>query len=207
MLPNLPAPVNIAALRKSRISPEGGFDVKPSVLFDVVQYPAAGTTRLDFFIQTTADPTISNLQPAGQVSIGQWFRASRLYLEFLTRVSTAAGTTAGRADDVLAIKHLARGCLLYNNNTTQRRDVPLPISYLGAPSNTDTFVSGTYTAPIALQVGSQAANGGYPFDETICGGETFSFTMQFAPTLVPISANLDIRLSIFGQRYVPVSGS
>lgn len=206
MLPSLPVPVDIKRLRQSRISPEGGFDVKPSVLFDTVQYPAAGTQRLDFFIQTTADATISNLQPAGQLVIGQWFRGCRLYLEFLTRASTGAAT-AGRADDILAIKHLARGCLLYNNNTTQRRDVPLPMSFLGAPSNTDVGINGTQAAGTSLQFGAQAANGGYPFDETICGGETFSFTLQFQATLVPISALLDIRLSIFGQRYVPVSGS
>lgn len=206
MLPTLPAPVSIATLRKARVSPEGGFDVKPGVLFDTLVYPAAGTARLDFFTQTTADPTLCNLQPAGQLVIGQWFRASRIYLEFLTRASSGT-TTAGRADDVLAIKHIARGVLLYANNTTQRRDVPLPISYIGAPSNTDTMVNGTQAAGTSIQIGSQAANGGYPFDETILGGETFQFTMQFAPALVAISANLDVRLSIFGQRYVPVSGS
>lgn len=206
MLPKLPDPIDIQRLRAMRIAPQGGYDVKPSVLFDVVQYPTTGVARLDFFTQTTADPTISNLQPAGQLVIGQWFRGSRLFLEFLTVPSTGAGVV-GAASDVLAIKHAARGVLLYNNNTTQRRDVPLPITYLGAPSNTDVTINGTQAAGTSLQYGAQTANGGYPFDEAILGGETFSFTMQFQPTLVTVTTAVFIRLSIYGQRYVPVSGS
>jgi hypothetical protein len=206
MLAKLPPAVSIDALRAMRVAPKGGFDVKPAVLFDTVTYVAAGQVSLSFFTQTTADQTLCNLQPAGQLVIGQWFRVARIHLEFLTRVSTGAAV-AGRADDVLAIKHAARGQLIYTNNTTQRRDVPVPITYMGAPSDTDVDLNGTQAAGTSLQYGAQRSNGGWPFDEPIMGGETFSFTMNFQGTLVPISADLQIRLSLFGQRYVPVSGS
>lgn len=204
MLLSLPPAVDVATLEKLRVAPPSGFDVYEDVIVDTVIYPAAGVSRLDFFSQTTQDRTLCNVQPAGQLPQGQYFRAHRLFLDFLTEPSKSDGAaTIGRLADVDKILNTARGVISFSTNAKQRTRNPIPLRSLGGMGGAAGTIAGGAVAE--FQHVRNAPNGGFPFDVIIRGGETFRFGVDFRPdTLTAISADLPIALLVYGWRYVPV---
>lgn len=200
MLLNLPAPVDVPTLERLRTAPAGGFDVFEDVLFDTVTYPAAGAGRLTFFTATTGDQTITNVQPAGQIPAPHYFRAHRLFLDFATEPTRDDGSdAAGRLRDLDRILNIARGVIVFNAGATQRRRSPIPLRALGGMGGITGIAAGEN-----FQQARNAPNGGFPFDQIIRYGETFSFELNFAPG-VAVSADVPMVLALYGWRYVPVS--
>lgn len=200
MLLNLPAPVDVPTLERLRVAPAGGFDVFEDVLFDTVTYPAAGAARLSFFTNTTNDATLTNVQPAGQLPAPHFFRAHRLFLDFLTEPSRDDGPdAAGRVRDLDRILNVARGTITFVSGATQRRRAPIPLRALGGMGGVLASVAGE-----SVQHARNAPNGGFPFDQIIKHGETFGFEVNFAPG-VAVSADVPLTLAMYGWRYVPVS--
>ena len=199
MLLTLPAPVSVQSLEQLRQAPAGGYDTFEDVIFDTVSYPAAGTSRLTFFAQTSPDPTITNVQPAGLLPAPHYFRAHRIMLDFLTEHDTQPETGPNdRLRDCERVLNTARGILTFNSGATQRRRTGIPLAAIGGLGGLTAAVAGGNA-----QVVKNTPNGGFPFDQIIRYGESFGFEMNFAPG-VAIGADLPLRLSLYGWRYVKV---
>jgi hypothetical protein len=208
----LPAAPNVQGLDALRTIPQGGYEVYEDVLYDTVTYPAAGVGAggsLLFFTSqaNTADATLTNLRQPGQLPAPQFFYARAAFLEPLieTSIGNTVLTAAGRSQDLDRLMFTARGFFSYTNSVTNRTRGPIPLSALGGIGGSVVSFGGN-NAPAAgvgavLQQVKNHPHGGWPLDMVIKWGESIAWTATFG-TATAISADLPLRLVLFGWRYV-----
>ena len=120
-------------------------------LYDTQLYVDATTTRLTFFQTTSADPSISNMQNAGQLPDPQYFQWFYAYLDVLRRptINSVVGSdqlTPGAIDDIDNLIKDSRARWTFNLQDKQYG--PFPLSRLHGTGGAVGFgaVVGTVTA-------------------------------------------------------------
>lgn len=176
----------------------------PDVLYDTQTYLAAGSGPLDYFVNINADKSLSNMEQGGTLPAPQYFDIWRIFVNFLAPPSaTVADTQAGVANDVELILKSARARLTFKQ---KGKDIgPIPLTFFGTEGGlTAGFDTGRAAAAGAIiqQVGG-IFNGGFPINGsvTLRSQSNFHVLMEFSAANVAISANMAIRVSLFGIRY------
>ncbi len=189
-----------------------GADVEsiPYSIYDTQIYPAGGIGGLTFFQQTSPDSTLTNVEAAGQLPEPQWFELQYIYVDFMRGGvtneddSAAATRQVGIATDIETILKNARG--IAQLIVAQKLYGWRPLTMLQA--------SGGAVGAIAVGIGEDAAASGraqqlaqnglignglyYGGSVVIPPKQNFKLNMQFQPTLVPISADLPVRVTLDG---------
>lgn len=204
---NLKAVALSYAMLAARVKPQAGEpEAIPYPIFDTQTYPAAGSGDLNFFNAASVDRTRSNMDVPGQLQAGTWLVVERVYVDFLnTPTVTAADTQAGAANDIAQILKKARATLTFKYGSKSIADIPL--TFFGRSGGVEAVLGGNNTAPHLVQVGNMGDNGGYPIlgNIIIPPGVSFGATIKFAANNVAISADTDIRVSLFGMLHRPVA--
>lgn len=134
----------------------------PWVLYDTQTYTSAATTRLTFFQNTNIDPTITNMEAAGQLPDPQYFEIWYMGLDILIDVSTAA-TEAGAVDDVA--KLILVGRPTFTLTQSNKAFGPFPGSFLHASGGPTGGIASAIATPGSIQFGNNGV-----FDGGFCVG-------------------------------------
>lgn len=203
-------PKSIAELKD--IAFPHGADVEsiPYSIYDSQTYPAAGIGSLTYFQATNADVTLTNVEAGGQLPEPQWFELQYLYLDFMRggvtnqEASAAATNQVGIATDIETILKNARG--VAQLQVAQKLYGQRPLTMLQA--------SGGAVGSIAVGIGEDAgtsdraqqlAQNGLIGNGLYYGGsvvippkQNFKLILAFQPALVPISADVILRVTMDG---------
>lgn len=210
----LPTPLTIDQFNRTRVAPEGGYDVFEHTIYDTPTYLLAGLAGQVLSVfdgSRVGNRNLTNMGGAGfLVPRGQKFHAFRLFATPLVETTmSAAVDSAGRLRDVERVWRVAQGFVSLNIEATGRTRPRFPLSAVGSVPGIHGDVSpGTAAAQNPLQHLDQIGDGqGYPFNLQIDGGEAVSLAVQFrGDAATPIAADLPIQFALYGWLYVPVSG-
>ena len=194
------AVLNAEATPPSGRSLESIWDQK----YDTQTYPAAGTTApLQFFTAVNADKTLSNMEVAGQFPSTQTFQIFSICLDFLPAlaaggVSDGVATAAGNLDDMIRAMVIARPT--WTLNISNKAYGPYSLTLLHGTGGPTGFGWGTVAASHDFQYGRNEQSPGWNYFGRIIIPEqmTFTFTLNFQGTLVPVAQALLLRLSLLG---------
>lgn len=191
-------------------APSGDYpEALPDVLWDTIQYPAAGTAGLLNFFQNAnanlADPSLSNL-PAGRLDTYQYFEIHRVFSNFdsVPTITTTAAVT-GIGNDVSLVLHSWRAW--FNFVQAAKTLGPIKLLFAGRAGGVDPFVAteGSETSPARniIQFADSLFNGGFPVNGQIIlqPAQAFAFNIGGNGTAVAISAALNICLALMGVRH------
>lgn len=168
-------------------------------VFDTQTYLAAGANQLVFFNSVNNDKTLNNMELAGQFPNPQTFQIYNVCLDLLplSGVSTAAGGVAGNLDDMARILMVARPTWTLTLQNKQYGGYSLTaLRGTGGPTG---FGWGTFTAEESLQFAKNDPSMGWNYQGQIIipAQASFNITVNF-PSLVTITADTKLRLSMFG---------
>lgn len=175
--------------------------------FDTQTYPTTGINSLVFFTATNADKTLSNMEAAGQFPAPQSFQiyniCADLYPQAASLSEVAVGaapqtSVPGNVDDLQKILFQARP--VWTLNISSKIYGPYSLTLLHGTGGPQGFLSGTYTAQNVVQHGRNEISEGWNYQGSIIIPEqtSFSITVTFQGTLVPVNAAHNIRLSLLG---------
>lgn len=173
----------------------------PWVMYDTIQYAAAGQARLAYFTGTNpADLTMSNL-PDGKLETLQYFEIHRVFTLILTLLSiTTTAVVTGAANDVIILHSTGRG--IWTFSMTNKIWGPFPLEFFGRPGGPAVFIAmeGTETAPARnfLQFGTQNENGGFPGLGAMIVPPVTQFKTFLDFNSTAIAAAVNIRQSLMG---------
>jgi hypothetical protein len=209
----LPAAKNMTELAAMRNPPEGAVDVYPDTLYSTMVYPAAGVaigTPLQFFQGAETNPRdISLTNVPNGFLVAQRFHALYAFVVPIVESGLNAGvvatSAAGRVRDLDRILKTNRGFVSYTYSVTNKVRGPFPLDAFGEMGAIMPDFGGS-SAPAAgdaavLNHVRTGASGGWPLNLIIYENEGFPFNMQWG-VQTAISADLPLRLVLFGWRYV-----
>lgn len=213
MFNQLPTPLDGPGLEKARQPLVNGFDVYPDVLYDTLQYPAAGQAvgvPLKFFQGATnpiSDTSLTNV-PQGILPGGQKFHARKLFFVPLVEVGSLNAATldgTGVVRDIDRILTTSRGQWSYVQTAINKLRGPFPLDALGAMGGSIADFGGNDAPAAGSNAIYQHARlpliGGWPLDLIIYETETFPFNLVWGNQLA-ITANTLIQLRLYGWRYI-----
>lgn len=183
--------------------------------FDTQPITSTVTTTLKFFSTVQSDPTLGNLELAGQIQNPNWFELYAIKCDFLFPglVVGAAPGTAGPITDMAAILFQQRAFYEFTVNSKSYGKTPLSLAHgTGGPVG---LAQGTPAAAAFNSFGTNSVPdegdwlGGWVFDPNAGGQQevgsiilasTQSFqltvTMAAAPTLT--TTPLNVRMTMMG---------
>lgn len=207
---------NLRVIPKSRAqlkhatTPESGqtLEAVPHCLYDTQTFKADGSSsRLDFFTSTNGDPTICNMETAGQLVSGQHFEVTRIFADVQRGVSGTAGDGAGILSDVHKLLHVARGVWSMRLGP---KDIigPIPQTMLGSSGVAAGEFGGDLSsgAGDAVQRANYPQNGGFPVAGSVIipPNTKFGVSLIFAPG-VQVTADTPVRVTLFGVLHRRIS--
>lgn len=173
----------------------------PWILFDTQTYVDNTTTRLTFFQTTSTDPSITNMETAGQLPDPQFFEIHYFGLDVLRDVTTAAGGTAGAIDDIQ--KLILTNRMYWAFTISNKKFGYFPATFLHASGGATGFGWGTFTAEESIQYGNNGLfDGGYAVDGALVIPPKVGFTIETNwPAAVDITADVKLRFWMAGVLY------
>lgn len=177
--------------------------------YDTQVYPTTGITSLTFFTATNADKTLSNMEAAGQFPAPQSFQIYNICCDLypnaagLSEVAAPAApatSVPGNVDDMQKILLQARP--VWTLNISSKIYGPYSLTLLHGTGGPQGFLSGfgTVAAAVVAQHARNETSEGWNYYGSIIIPEqtSFSITVTFQGTLVPVNAAHNIRLSLLG---------
>lgn len=191
-----------AATPPSGASQEAIYDQR----FDTQMYPAAGTRTLTFFSAVNADKTLSNMEAAGQFPAPQSFRIHQIACDIFPAAAglsyNAAADAVGNVNDMQKILFQARPTWLLN--ISSKLYGPYSLTLLHGTGGPQGFIAESGESAATTLTGIQHARNetspGWNYDGSVIIPEqtAFSVTINFQNTLVPVSVDNLIRISLCG---------
>lgn len=167
--------------------------------FDTQTYVSATTTRLQFFIVTSTDPTISNMQAAGQFPDPQWLTIYDVTCDFLTRPSrVAAANATGELDDISQLLKSGRG--VWDLNISDKRYGPFSLSLLhGTGGPVGNFFGQSTAVDVSYQWANNTLSPGWNYKGSLIipPKTNFSIELRWSGALT-LTGNVLIRLGLHG---------
>lgn len=182
----------------------------PMTWFDSQTFTSASTVgAVPFFSVTNNDPSLSNMQLAGQFPGGEYFDIGEFHVDVLERVTAetagAADTAAvGALDDLYQLLMSSRSLLTFSYRNKPYGPWPLaqhrPLGFVRAN------VAGAFLAATAVQFGGWDAVGNvYEKSLTIAPTTKFGVVIGFPAALTLSQASAIIRVSMRGVHYRTVN--
>lgn len=182
----------------------------PMTWFDSATFTSASTVgNVPFFSVPNNDPSLSNMQLAGQFPAGEYFDVGEFHVDVLERVTAetagAADTAAvGALDDLYQLLMSSRAMLTFSYRNKPYGPWPLaqhrPLGQLRAS------IAGAFVAATAVQFGGWDAIGNiYEKSLTIAPTTKFGVGIAFPAALTLSQASAIIRVSIRGVHYRTVN--
>lgn len=164
--------------------------------YDTQSYLTGATTTLTFFQTTNADPTLSNMQAAGQFPDPMWFTLYDLTCDFLSQNTAQAANVLGELNDQSLLLKVGRATWT------------LTISDKNYGPYSLTVLHGT-GGPVGMGWGAVATGGQYSNNCLTPGWSyqgsliippktSFKIVLNWAAAQGTTLATLPIRLSLFG---------
>lgn len=79
------------------IKPQSGLEFYPHTIYDTQSYVSAASTSLTFYTNTSADPTLNNLEGPGQLPENTYFEIHRIMADLFIPPTTQATSAAPTA--------------------------------------------------------------------------------------------------------------
>jgi len=191
-----------AGLRRSATpGSAGGPEAIFHQFYDTQLYTSAATVRQTFFNNTSADPTISNMQAAGQFPDPQYFSLYDITLDFLPAtayVSTAATANTGNINDYGLLLMTARPT--WTLVLSDKRYGPYSLSALHGTGGVQGFLALTAAATNNAQYGHNNLNSGWNYYGSIIipPKTNFFIEVNYAAAQTLAGGNPNLRISLFG---------
>lgn len=214
MFNQLPQPLDIAGLDRTRSVPFGGWDVYQDIFFSTLTYPAAGQPigqPLVFFTgaEASTGPGLTNVaSPAALIPGGHKFHALKLFLiPIIENAVVGAGVldASGLVRDLDRVLKTNRPVLSYSSTKINKSRGQIPADVIGEAGGIMPDFGGN-NVPAAgnnavYQHVRSAAIGGWPIDLAVYENEgiTVSITWNVQNA---ISANMLLRVALLGWHYV-----
>ncbi len=201
------APVLTAAQLAQAANPSsaGQPEALPWFLYDTQLITSATTTSATFFQTVQTDPTMGNMESAGQLPDPQYFILHYVTCDILDPPIANAGHAAsalGPVNDIDVLLKTQRATFTFQMSNKTYGPFPLTLCHgTGGATGNGTA---TYTAEASIWYGNNGivGSGGFPFLGSIVIPPKvgFKFTVNFAaaPTL---SGNINMRLGLAGVLY------
>lgn len=169
--------------------------------------PATSLGAVPYFSVTNADPSLSNMQLAGQFPADEYFDLGELHVDIIGRVAAqtagaAASAAVGFMDDVMQLMYTSRATITLTNRNKPYGQVPLAqCRPLGGLETAAT--AGLFAAATSVQFGKWDATG-WIFEKQITLGPSakFGVTIHWPGAAMTLSiATYQIRVALRGVHY------
>jgi hypothetical protein len=170
-------------------------------LYDTQTYPAAGIVTLSFGL-VNADKTLSNFEANNQLPAPKSMQLYNICCDIFPSAAgvsnNLAATAAGNLNDMQKILFQARGT--WTLGISDKNYGPYSLTDLHGTGGPQGFMVGTGAAADFLQHARNEVSPGWNYCGSIIIPEqtTFTVTLNFQATLVPIAVDHLIRISLFG---------
>jgi hypothetical protein len=177
----------------------------PWVLFHTKTYTDNSTRDLDFFDAIETDKSLGNMEQAGTLPEGQFFRVYQIGMDVLREVTTSSGGVTGAVDDVMRLVLTGRG---YWTLTQASKVVqgPFPLSFLHGSGGVVGFTAGTWTAEENISWATNShPDGGWSVGGMILirPRESFGLSIKW-PAAIDLTADARLRVWMSGVLFRPV---
>lgn len=214
MFNQLPQPLDIQGLDRTRTVPFQGWDVYQDVFFSTLTYPAAGQPvgqPLVFFAgsEMATGPGLTNVAaPSALIPGGHKFHALRLFIVPMIETSVVgAGVldASGLVRDLDRVLKTNRPVLSYSSTKINKNRGAIPADMIGEAGGILPDFGGN-NVPAAgnnavYQHARTAALGGWPIDLAIYENEGLTVSLTWN-VQTAISANMLLRVALLGWHYV-----
>jgi hypothetical protein len=181
----------------------------PMTWFDSQTYTGGTTVGVqNFFSQTNADVTLSNMQLAGQFPADEYFDVGEVHVDLIARVTAetagaADSAAVGALDDLMQLMLTGRSLITLINRNKNYGPVPLsqcrPTGAIESGS-----VAGAFAAATTVQFPGKWDGCGWMFEKTLTLGPTskFGVAIQWPAVAVTLSnTSVITRVSLRGVHY------
>lgn len=215
MFNNLPQPLDIANLDRTRVVPFQGWDVYQDIFFSTLTYPAAGQPvgqPLVFFAgsEIATGPGLTNVaNPGALVPGGHKFHALRLFvIPMIENAVVAVPATldaSGLVRDLDRVLKTNRPILSYSSTKINKSRGAIPIDVIGEAGGILPDFGGNNVpaagANAVYQHARSAVLGGWPVDLAVYENEGIQVNVTWN-VQTAISANMLLRVALLGWHYV-----
>lgn len=136
---------------------QGGESI-PFVLFDTQTFTSASTTELNYFVTSSTDPTITNMQGPGVLPDPWFLQIFNLGYDVIIDGTTQAGTETGALDDVAKIMMVGRP--VFTLTISDKKYGQYPLSFLHTSGGAYGVGYGTFTAEESIQFATNSVPDG-----------------------------------------------
>lgn len=166
-------------------------------LYDTETYVDNTTTTLNFFQTTKADPTLSNMQTAGQLPSPQIFQIHNICVDLIQAVGVStSATTVGNIDDLYLL--LITGRPIWTLSIADKNYGPYSLSALHATGSLNAQLSST-VATVSQQFATNTPFPGWNYFGRIIIPEQNNFTIRVQwAAAQQLTADVRVRMSMFG---------
>lgn len=169
--------------------------------YDSQAYLSAATTRLLFYSVTNVDPTISNMQSAGQLQDPYWFLMHDVCFDFLpitSYVSTINAANTGNLNNMGLLMMTARP--IWTLTISDKRYGPYSLSALHGTGAIQGFLAGTGVALDHVEYGHNTVVAGWNYEGTLTIPPKigFGFEVVWSAAQTMAVGNPTLRLAMFG---------
>lgn len=191
------------ATAPSGLSPECIWDQR----YDTQAYVSAATTLLNFFQTTNVDPTITNMQAAGQFPDPQFFGIHDICCDFVpggaaggnaSYVSTVNAANTGQLSSIGLLMFVGRP--IWTLSISDKNYGPYSLTVLHGTGAVQGYFVGTGVALDHVEYGHNTVASGWNY----CGSliippkVNFLYSVRWAAAQTLVGGNMNIRLSQFG---------
>lgn len=169
--------------------------------YDTQTYVAAGVGVLNFFVNTNADRTLSNMQAAGQFPDPQWLTIYDITLDILTqptRIAAAAPAVTGQLNDhSIILKGPARGT--WELEISDKKYGPFSLSLLhGTGGPVGNIFSSADAAAAVTSWATNTLAPGWNYNGTLIIPPKTNFTYVLRFNSTAVSVDNPLRLAQHG---------
>lgn len=164
--------------------------------YDTQTYVDNVTTTLTFFQTTNVDPTITNMQAAGQFPDPQWFSIYDICLDFNTQNTSDAAAVVGEYNDLSLLLKVGRP--IWVLTISDKRYGPYSVRALHAIGGPVGGVDAG-TLAVAAQWANNVFSPGWNYHGTIVIPPKTNFNIELRWSAAQdLTGNVPIQLSMFG---------
>ncbi len=168
--------------------------------YDTQSYVSGTTTTLTFFQVTNTDPTITNMQAAGQFPDPQWLTIYDITLDVLSRPSrvAAAGAT-GELDDVAQLLKSGRG--IWVLTISDKRYGPYSLTLLhGTGGPVGNFFGQSTSADVSYQWANNTLGPGFNYQGSLIipPKTNWNVELRWGAALTLAGGDTNLRVSLHG---------